>query len=184
MKNYAVTITHPASADVDIEARSKAEAINKVKSMLGVGAQIDFEVEIDNPDAPNFFAVELTGDGKPAEEVVPSGLKEYTVMLEAKSYKEVPLKAVSAETAMQLAHEMYFRTDALDFNDGDVESIVATVIEGADKEAVEEPGESDESAMLDPLLRLVRAIRDCDGPDETVAAILKDGLDAIYGVDD
>lgn len=184
MKKYAVTITHPASADVVIEARSKAEAIKKAKSMFGVGVQIGFEVEIDDPDAPNFFAVELTGDGNPAEKVVPSGLKEYTVMLEAKSYKEVPLKAVSAEAAMQLAHEMYFRTDALDFNDGDVESIVATVIADEEKEAVEEHGEGDESAKFAPLLRLVRTIRDFDGPDEAVAAILKDGLDAIYGAGD
>lgn len=62
-------------------------------------------------------------------------LNDYTIVMEAASYKEVPIKAVSPETALELVREMYLTTDALDFNDGDVTELKMTVqTEGGDEQ--------------------------------------------------
>lgn len=59
MKKYIVTMAHPASADVVVEAEDRAHAIEKVKLMLTCGEDFDFSVTLDAPDKLSITAVEL-----------------------------------------------------------------------------------------------------------------------------
>ncbi len=175
MKNYCVTITHPAVADLLVEASSRDEAIDKARIMLAYGAGVEFEVNIDDPAKVNIFASEEGGDRAAAtQERNCPDLKEFVVALDAISHKEVPLHAASAEAAIAQAREMYFRTDALDFCDGDVERVTATIVEDEahEKEAID--------LKLRYLTELVREIRNNPAPDELVAGIIKSGLDDIF----
>lgn len=175
MKNYYVTITHPAVADLLVEASSKDEAIDKARIMLTYDAGVEFKVNIDNPAMVSICASEESSNrAAAAQERSCSDLKAFVVALDAISHKEVPLHAASAEAAIAQACEMYFQTDALDFCDGDVERVTATIVES----------EAHEKEATDPKLRyltdLVREIRNNPEPDELVAGIIKRGLDEIF----
>lgn len=167
MKKFAVTII----SDAVVESDTKDEAIQKAKAMLKSG--------IDTCDDADFFASEIT-DVPYAEEIKTKSapeLRPFTVLLEATSTKEVELMAVDADAAMELAHEMYFNTGALDFTDEDVDCIHATVID--EEEDMEDTLKDLDARKTAVLTELVRDIREVDIPAEELAVMLKDGLDRL-----
>ena len=179
MKNYLVSIAHPAIADVCVAANTKEEAIDKAKIMLAYGADIDFEVDIENANDVAFAASELNPEEPTVEaETCTPDLKQFVVSLDAVSHKEIPLHAISAEAALLLAREMYFRTDVLDFTDSDVERVSATVIENEHEK--EETSDEFADIKLYYLTKLVQEIRRNPAPADLIARVLRDGLDKIY----
>ena len=120
MKNYEVTILQPAVANLTVKANTREEAVDKAKIMLTFGKDVSFTVE---PEDADFFVSEQNEE----EPAVP---KQFVVSLDAVSHKEVPIHALSEEEAVALVKELYLCTDALDFHDGDVEKVTATVTEG------------------------------------------------------
>ena len=118
MKNYEVTILQPAVANLTVKANTREEAVDKAKIMLTFGKDVSFTVE---PEDADFFV---------SEQEEPAGPKQFVVSLDAVSHKEVPIHALSEEEAVALVKELYLCTDALDFHDGDVEKVTATVTEG------------------------------------------------------
>lgn len=152
MKEFAVTITIPAFADMLVEAETKEAAIKQIKKQLEDGVEVDFELEFGDPEEMDFFAAPIVNTPPhPA-------LKDYTVTLEAKAYQEVPVKAVSEAAAVQLVYQMYNRTDAIDFND----SHVVEIKSGIKSDVTDE----DDETMVELVTEAVRAIRDCDLTDE------------------
>ena len=176
MKNYSVRITHPAVANLLVEANTTEEAVDKARIMLAYGAGVEFEVNIEDPTKVSISASEHDSDKAAEAQGSDTGnLKEYIVALDAVSHKEVPLHAVSPEAAIALAREMYFRTGALDFSDGDVERVTATIVEDA-------PSENGlEDLKLRLFTELVKEIRNNPAADEVVAGILREGVDEIIG---
>lgn len=163
MKNYAVTISVPAVGDVVVEAASKDAAIEKARAMLVEGKDISFMWDVCSEEAPSIYAAEMQ-DG----ENDLSGLRYFIVTMEATSYKEVPVRAVSEAAALELVHDMYFTTDTLDFNDSDVTDVIVSTKEDRDEE-------------LDALITLVQSIRESDKPDKTLAEMLRRKLSTVFG---
>lgn len=97
----------------------------------------------------------------------------YVVTLEATSYKEVSISAASEEAALELAHEMYFNSGALEFSDDDVVEITAG-IKGDDVHDISEGENLDD---LEPLCDIVRFIRFTDVPEKVVARGLERALE-------
>lgn len=133
MKNYLVGVIAPAYADVFVTAENETEAIEKIKAQIEAGDEPEFEVETGEPEDLVFEILPLEKDSGEGA----SDLKEFTVTLEAFSTKCVPIRAVSEEAALALAHEMYFNTETLEFTDDDVVRIIAKL--GGDEGPVE-PG--------------------------------------------
>ena len=94
--------------------------------------------------------------------------------LEAESYQEVPIKAVSEADALQRVYEMYNRSDVIDFNDSHVIRIKPGIKE------VDDP----RSAMKGLLENTVRFIRESDCSNAEMADILQCAIDKVFGVDD
>ena len=146
MKTYKITITVPSTATLTLSSESKQEAIKEARNRLFGGSDIDFDFDIDSA----FFDVETESPTKaPETDRDPSPLKPYTVVLEARSSKEVPVMAESPDAALQLVREMYFNSSALDFDEGDVVQIYPSI-----------KGDEVDRATL----ALVRLIRDEDIP--------------------
>ena len=160
MKEFAVTITLPAFADMLVEAETKDAAIAQIKENLKKGLEVEFDLEFGNPEDMDFFAYPLSGK---SEESPRPELKNFTVTLEAKSYQEVPIKAVSEEAAIQLVYEMYNKTDAIDFNDSHVMQIVSGI--------KSEDDSSEHSVEL--LTEIIGHIRDSDLSDYALALMLQ-----------
>lgn len=167
MKKFAVTII----SDAVVESGTKDEAIQKAKAMLKSG--------IDTCDDADFYASEITETPYAEEFEDHSGpdLRPFTVLLEATSTKAVELMAVDADAAMELAHEMYFNTGALDFTDEDVDCIHATVI--GEEEDLEDTLKDLDARKTAVLTELVRDIREVDIPAEELAVMLKGALDRL-----
>ena len=179
MKNYLITITKPAVAELKVEADTREEAVDKAKIILAYGKDIDFTVDTNDRTEAGFTVSELT-DGKTVDERSNTGtdLTSFVVALDAFSHKEVPLQAISAEDALAIAREMYFGTDALDFNDDDVVRVTASVI--GNTESKEAAGEKPSDLKLYYLTKIVREIRESTAPDELIARVLRDGLEKFY----
>ena len=168
MKEFAVTITIPAFADMLVEAETKEAAIKQIKKQLEDGVEVDFELEFGDPEEMDFFAAPIVNTPPhPA-------LKDYTVTLEAKAYQEVPVKAVSEADALQRVYEMYNRSDAIDFNDSHVIRIKPGIKD------VDDP----RSSMKGLLENAVRIIRESDCSNAEMAVTLQHAIDKIFGVDD
>lgn len=140
MKKYIVTATAPATAEITVFAECREEAIDKAESMIDMGKALDFSVDILDADDVDLSAKEYNASvaNGPASDT--PELKPYLVTLEATSVKEVSIKAVSPEAAEELARQMYFNSDVLDFSDEDVERVVATVMT--------EDDDDDEDALI------------------------------------
>ena len=61
MKEFAVTITLPAFADMLVEAETKDAAIAQIKENLKKGLEVEFDLEFGNPEDMDFFAYPLSG---------------------------------------------------------------------------------------------------------------------------
>lgn len=103
--------------------------------------------------------------------------KNYVVVLEATSYKEVPISAASEDAALELAHEMYFNSGVLEFSDDDVIEITAG-IKGDDAYDMSEEENLDE---LEPLYDIIRLIRFTDAPEKAVAIGLVRTMEYLRG---
>ena len=171
MKEFAVTITVPAFADMIVEAETREAAIAQIKENLSSGIELDFDLEMSDPEDMGFFACPL--DREPPTPRHPE-LKDYTVTLEAESYQEVPVKAVSEADALQRVYEMYNRSDAIDFNDSHVIRIKPGIKD------VDDP----RSSMKGLLENAVRIIRESDCSNAEMAVTLQHAIDKIFGVDD
>ncbi len=171
MKEFAVTITFPAFADMIVEAETRDAAIQQIKENLASGIEMEFELELSDPEDMDFFAYPLDRRN-PAP--CHTELKDFTVTLEAESYQEVPVKAVSEADALQRVYEMYNRSDAIDFNDSHVIRIKPGIKE------VDDP----RSAMKGLLENTVRFIRESDCSNAEMAYILQRALDEVFGVAD
>lgn len=170
MKEFAVTITIPAYADMLVEAETKEAAIAQIKENLASGIEIDFDLELGDPEDMDFFAYPIDREKTPA----PTALKNYTVTLKAESYQEVPVKAVSEAAALQLVYEMYHRSDAIDFNDSHVVRV---------KPGIKNPGTA-RDAMKGLLENAVRIIRESDCSNAEMAETLQRAIDKVFGVTD
>lgn len=175
MKEFAVTITVPAFADMLVEAETKEAAIEQIKENLQNGVSVDFVLELGDPDDADFFAYPLSRQ-EPSPEHPP--LRDYVVTLEAQSYQEVPVKAVSEDAAVQLVYKMYHESDAIDFND----SHVVKIISGIKEEEAED--ESEHDYMHELLTSIVQQIRDSELPDEEESAVLQRVIETIFGGSD
>ena len=171
MKEFAVTITVPAFADMIVEAETREAAIAQIKENLASGIELDFDLEMSDPEDMGFFACPLDRE-TPAPRH--PELKDYTVTLEAESYQEVPIKAVSEADALQRVYEMYNRSDAIDFNDSHVIRIKPGI-----KDA-----DGPRSAMKGLLENAVRIIRESDCSNAEMAVTLQHAIDKVFGVDD
>ncbi len=173
MKNYEVTIIHPAVADVTVLAENKEDAIAKVKAMLAAGQCFSFEVEIDSTDDIDIFAMELSDSQEPvpAKENV---LHPFTVKLEAKSSKDVTLWAESVDDALERAQEMYHYTNVFNFEDADVDSVEVNIVEGDPED--DEPCFDLKHELLK---ELVHGIRTLDLSDNAIAEVMEKTLDEI-----
>ena len=171
MKEFAVTITVPAFADMIVEAETRDAAIAQIKENLASGIELDFELEMSNPEDMGFFACALVRGPRTLRH---PELKDYTVTLEAESYQEVPVKAVSEADALQRVYEMYNRSDAIDFNDSHVIRIKPGIKD------VDDP----RSSMKGLLENAVRIIRESDCSNAEMAVTLQHAIDKIFGVDD
>ena len=111
----------------------------------------------------------VTGESMPekptSENTVKPGPKCYTVVMEATSVKEVPVKAFSPEAAEAQVMEMYNTGDVLDFTDADVICVGLTVVP-------DENASEGEEAMDDLMASFVRLIRSTDAPDAILGHIL------------
>ncbi len=96
----------------------------------------------------------------------------FMVALEATSYKEIPIRACSENEALELARDMYFNTDTIEFTDEDVEAVSASVIDDGTKDA--DDGIAD--CKLEAMTQLVHTIRAVDLPDVVVADVLVEFL--------
>ena len=171
MKEFAVTITVPAFADMIVEAETREAAIAQIKENLASGIELDFELEMSDPEDLGFYAYPLDRENTASRH---PELKDYTVTLEAESYQEVPIKAVSEADALQRVYEMYNRSDALDFNDSHVIRI---------KPGIKDTDEP-RSAMKGLLENAVRIIRESDCSNAEMAVTLQHSIDKVFGVDD
>ena len=171
MKEFAVTITVPAFADMIVEAETREAAIAQIKENLASGIELDFDLEMSDPEDMGFFACPLDRE-TPAPRH--PELKDYTVTLEAESYQEVPVKAVSEADALQRVYEMYNRSDAIDFNDSHVIRIKPGIKDADDPR----------SAMKGLLENTVRIIRESDCSNAEMADTLQRAIDKVFGVDD
>ena len=172
MKEYAVTITVPAYADMVVAAETREAAIAQIKENLASGIELDFEMDVVDPEDMYYFAYPLdesqNSTGRYPE------LKDFTVTLEAESYQEVPVKAVSEAAALQLVHEMYNCSDAIDFNDSHVVRIKPGIKEDSERRI----------AMKKLLEKAVRMIRESDCSNAEMADILQNAIDEVFGVTD
>ena len=171
MKEFAVTITVPAFADMIVEAETRDAAIAQIKENLASGIELDFDLELNDPEDMDYFACSLDRENTTSRH---PELKDYTVTLEAESYQEVPIKAVSEADALQRVYEMYNRSDVIDFNDSHVIRIKPGIKE------VDDP----RSAMKGLLENTVRFIRESDCSNAEMADILQRAIDEIFGIDD
>ena len=171
MKEFAVTITVPAFADMIVEAETRDAAIAQIKENLASGIELDFELEMSDPEDMGFFACPLDRENTAPRR---PELKDYTVTLEAESYQEVPVKAVSEADALQRVYEMYNRSDAIDFNDSHVIRIKPGIKDTDDPR----------SAMKGLLENTVRIIRESDCSNAEMADTLQRAIDKVFGVDD
>lgn len=171
MKEFAVTITVPAFADMIVEAETRDAAIAQIKENLASGIELDFELEMSDPEDMGFFACPLDRENPAPRH---PELKDYTVTLEAESYQEVPIKAVSEADALQRVYEMYNRSDVIDFNDSHVIRIKPGIKE------VDDP----RSTIKGLLENTVRFIRESDCSNAEMAGILQRAIDEIFGVAD
>ena len=171
MKEFAVTITVPAFADMIVEAETRDAAIAQIKENLASGIELDFELEMSDPEDMGFFACPLDRENTAPRR---PELKDYTVTLEAESYQEVPVKAVSEADALQRVYEMYNRSDAIDFNDSHVIRIKPGIKDADDPR----------SAMKGLLENTVRIIRESDCSNAEMADTLQRAIDKVFGVDD
>ncbi len=119
----------------------------------------------------------VTGESMPekptAENAVKPGPKCYTVVMEATSVKEVPVKAFSPEAAEAQVMEMYNTCDVLDFTDADVIHVGLTAVPD------ENASEGDE-AMDDLMAGFVRLIRSTDAPDAVMGHMLNRTVRELY----
>lgn len=97
----------------------------------------------------------------------------FMVALEATSYKEIPIRACSENEALELARDMYFNTDTIEFTDEDVEAVSASVIDDDTEDT--DGGIADRK--LEAMTQLVHTIRAIDLPDAEVADMLVDFMD-------
>ena len=171
MKEFAVTITVPAFADMIVEAETRDAAIAQIKENLASGIELDFELEMSDPEDMGFFACPLDRENTAPRR---PELKDYTVTLEAESYQEVPVKAVSEADALQRVYEMYNRSDAIDFNDSHVIRVKPGIKD------IDDP----RSRMKGLLENAVRIIRESDCSDAEMAVTLQHAIDKVFGVDD
>lgn len=171
MKEFAVTITVPAFADMIVEAETRDAAIAQIKENLASGIELDFDLELSDLEDMDYFACPLDRENTASRH---PELKDYTVTLEAESYQEVPIKAVSEADALQRVYEMYNRSDVIDFNDSHVIRIKPGIKE------VDDP----RSAMKGLLENTVRFIRESDCSNAEMADILQCAIDKVFGVDD
>ena len=171
MKEFAVTIAVPAFADMIVEAETRDAAIAQIKEYLASGIELDFDLELSDPEDMDYFACPLDRENPASRH---PELKDYTVTLEAESYQEVPVKAVSEADALQRVYEMYNRSDAIDFNDSHVIRIKPGIKEADDPR----------SAMKGLLENTVRFIRESDCSNAEMADILQCAIDKVFGVDD
>lgn len=171
MKEFAVTITVPAFADMIVEAETRDAAIAQIKENLASGIELDFDLELSDPEDMGFFACPLDRENPASHH---PELKDYTVTLEAESYQEVPVKAVSEADALQRVYEMYNRSDAIDFNDSHVIRIKPGIKDADDPR----------SAMKGLLENTVRIIRESDCSNAEMADTLQRAINKVFGVDD
>ena len=171
MKEFAVTITVPAFADMIVEAETRDAAIAQIKENLASGIELDFDLELSDPEDMDYFACPLDKENPASRH---PELKDYTVTLEAESYQEVPIKAVSEADALQRVYEMYNRSDVINFNDSHVIRIKPGIKE------VDDP----RSAIKGLLENTVRFIRESDCSNAEMADILQCAIDKVFGVDD
>ena len=171
MKEFAVTITVPAFADMIVEAETRDAAIAQIKENLASGIELDFDLELNDPEDMDYFACSLDRENTTSRH---PELKDYTVTLEAESYQEVPIKAVSEADALQRVYEMYNRSDAIDFNDSHIIRIKPGIKDADDPR----------SAMKGLLENTVRFIRESDCSNAEMADILQRAIDEIFGIDD
>lgn len=171
MKEFAVTITVPAFADMIVEAETRDAAIAQIKENLASGIELDFDLELSDPEDMDYFACPLDKENPASRH---PELKDYTVTLEAESYQEVPIKAVSEADALQRVYEMYNRSDAIDFNDSHVIRIKPGIKDADDPR----------SAMKGLLENTVRIIRESDCSNAEMADTLQRAIDKVFGVDD
>ena len=171
MKEFAVTITVPAFADMIVEAETRDAAIAQIKENLASGIELDFDLELSDPEDMDYFACPLDRENPVTRH---PELKDYTVTLEAESYQEVPVKAVSEADALQRVYEMYNRSDAIDFNDSHVIRIKPGIKDADDPR----------SAMKGLLENTVRIIRESDCSNAEMADTLQRAIDKVFGVDD
>ena len=171
MKEFAVTITVPAFADMIVEAETRDAAIAQIKENLASGIELDFDLELSDPEDMDYFAYPLDSENPTPRH---PELKDYTVTLEAESYQEVPVKAVSESDALQRVYEMYNRSDAIDFNDSHVIRIKPGIKEDSERRI----------AMKKLLEKGVRMIRESDCSNAEMADILQCAIDEVFGVAD
>ena len=171
MKEFAVTISVPAFADMLVEAETKEAAIAQIKENLASGIEIDFDLDLGDPEDMDFFAYPLDDESD-----APSrpAWKDYIVTLEAESYQEVPIRAPSEAAALQMVYEMYNRSDAIDFNDSHVIRI---------KPGIKNPGTA-RGAMKGLLESTVRIIHESDCSNAEMADTLERAIREIFGVAD
>lgn len=114
---------------------------------------------------------------KPVREDNKAALKLFMVALEATSYKEIPIQAHSESEAMDLVRDMYFKTDAIEFTDDDVESVTASAY---DEDATDIDDEV-ATRKLEVMTQLVRTIRTVDLPDVVIAHMMVELFDSLTG---
>ena len=171
MKEFAVTISVPAFADMLVEAETKEAAIAQIKENLASGIEVNFDLDLGDPEDMDFFAYPLDDESDaPAR----PAMKDYIVTLEAESYQEVPIRAPSEAAALQMVYEMYNRSDAIDFNDSHVIRI---------KPGIKNPGTA-RDAMKGLLESTVRIIRESDCSNAEMADTLERAIREIFGVAD
>ena len=165
MKKFIVFASTPAVAEVNVSGENEDDAINKVKAMIDAGEDVGFDADYWDSGDVEFAVLELDSEEDTGKGAAEPELKRYTVILEANSVKEVPIKAISPEAAAALVRKMYSTSDVIDFTDADVIRVEATVV----------PDEADtaEQDVIDELMTgLVKLIRSTDAPDEVLGHIL------------
>ena len=112
---------------------------------------------------------------EPVREDNKAALKLFMVALEATSYKEIPIQTHSKSEAMDLVRDMYFKTDAIEFTDDDVESVTASAY---DEDAADIDDEV-ATRKLEVMTQLVRTIRTVDLPDVVIAHMMVELFDSL-----
>ncbi len=173
MKKYVVTAITPATAEITVTAKSMEDAIDKAGDKIDFGEEMDFTVDVRDADDVELSVREFMPENDSKDPVEPE-FNRYTVVLEASSVKEVPVKAVSPEAAAEMVRKMYYSSDVIDFTDADVFRVEATVVP-------DEADEAEQDAAEELMTGLVKLIRSTDAPDDVLGHMLIRSMREVFG---